>query len=93
MGQSKHYRSPWNLRRSAQRLVFHLHKLLKGLRYTIQSDRMNTDYSEMLNDNTSDTFSISEEKKDQAKIRKYCWLSLPLFFGGWGLKLIFLQNR
>ena len=45
---------------SAQRLVIHLHKMLKLLRCTIKADRMKTDYSEMLIDETSDTFSISE---------------------------------
>ena len=64
MGRSKYFRRPWNLRRSAQRLIFHLHKMLKLPRCFIKADRRNTEYSEMLIDKTSDTLSISEQKKD-----------------------------
>ena len=32
MGRSRHYRSPWNIRRSHHRLVNHLHRMLELMR-------------------------------------------------------------
>ena len=37
MGRSRHYRSPWNVRRSYLRLVCHLHKMLKLRDMTVKN--------------------------------------------------------
>ena len=75
MGRSKHYRSPSTMKRSSERLLRHLHKMMKILKKMIEqtkvtskndinlSRKSNTreSKSNKMNETKIDTFSIHEK--------------------------------
>ena len=78
MGRCKQYKSPSNIRRSARRLILHLHKIIKNMTSTksqidadTNKERMSRDSSGRKIDHTSDTISISDQHVYSPKERSF----------------------
>ena len=88
MGRCKYYKSPSNIKRSARRLILHLHRIIQTmvtnksnqyftpLKLDTGEDRMPRDSSEIPIDLTSDTVQSSEQQVD-SPIQQLFFTSSP----------------